>query len=225
MIISLLNQKGGVGKTTLSINIAASLARAGNRVLLIDADPQESALDWAMARAKKNLFSVIGLARPTIVHEIEELSKRYNYVVIDGPPRVTDLARACILSSDLVLVPILPSPLDVWGAKEMVGLIEEAITFKLKPDLKAAFVINRKIMQTVIGREIGHALEQYSIPVLKNVVSQRVIFAESVAQGLSVHEVCSSSPVPAVSEIEEVVCELLELMNANQKNIDTHQAE
>lgn len=223
MIISLLNQKGGVGKTTLSINIAASLSRAGSRVLLIDADPQGSALDWAMARQKPGLFSVIGLARPTIYKEIDEISKGYDHVVIDSPPRVTDLARGCILAADVVLIPITPSPLDVWAANFMVDLIKEASVFK--PHLKVGFIINRLIINTIIGREVMQALHHYAIPVLKSPISQRVIFAESIAQGLAVHEMVEHSLLPAVGEIEDVVCDLMELMNDNQKNIYYHQTQ
>ena len=106
MILGVLNQKGGVGKTTLSVNIAASLARTGARVLLIDADPQGSALDWAAARDGEPLFSVVGFPRPTIHKEIAQLGLGYDHVVIDGPPRVTDLARSAIMASDVVLVPV-----------------------------------------------------------------------------------------------------------------------
>ncbi len=181
MKISVQNQKGGVGKTTLAIHISHALALKGSRVLLVDADPQGSARDWAAARSDKPPFSVIGLDRPTLHRDLPPLAKDYDHVVIDGPPRVSDLARSAIIAADLVIVPIQPSPYDVWAANEIIKLIEEASVFKEK--LKSVFVINRKIVNTAIGRDVGDALAEYPIPVLEATVSQRVSFAESAANG------------------------------------------
>ncbi|WP_336279590.1 ParA family partition ATPase [Bartonella sp. CB175] len=207
MIIGLLNQKGGVGKTTLSVNLAASFARAGARVLFIDTDPQGSALDWAAAREDDPLFPVVGLPRATVHKEIAQIGDGYDHIFIDGPPRVTDLARSAIMASDLVLIPVQPSPYDIWAADGIVKLIDEARVYK--ENLKSVFVINRKIVNTAIGRDVGEALSVYSMRVLSSSVAQRVIFAEAAAQGKAVYEIDQEGP--AAAEIEAVAAEVKEL--------------
>ena len=207
MIIGFLNQKGGVGKTTLSVNIAASLARNGARVLLIDVDPQGSALDWAAARDGAPLFSVVGLPRSTVHKEIGQIGHGYDHIIIDGPPRVADLARSVIMTSDIVLIPVQPSPYDVWASAEIVKLIDEAHVI-YKENLKYAFVINRKIANTAIGRDVREALGAYLVPVLTASITQRVIFAEAAAQGKAVFEIDADGP--ATNEIEALMAELKE---------------
>ena len=207
MIVGLLNQKGGVGKTTLSVNLAAHLTRRGDRVLLIDADPQGSALDWAAAREGAPLFPVVGLPRATIHRDIDQIGEGYDHVIIDGPPRVTELTRSAIMAVDVVLIPVQPSPYDIWAAEDIVKLVEEATVYK--DNLKCAFVVNRKITNTAIGRDVVEALAAYPVPVLSATVAQRVIFAEAATQGKAVYEVSEGT---ASAEIEAVATELMEFV-------------
>src|SRR3546814_8531651 len=109
MIIALLNQKGCVGKTTLATHIAGELALRGQQVILLDADPQGSSLDWAQRRNQQGLprlFSAVGLARETLHQEAPELARRADHVVIDGPPRIAALARSALLAADCVLITV-----------------------------------------------------------------------------------------------------------------------
>jgi chromosome partitioning protein len=205
MIIAFIHQKGGVGKTTLSINVAGTLAKSGKRVLYVDADPQGSALDWAEARQEPSLFTMVGLPKAVIHKEIGSLSKDYDFVIIDGPPRVSEVTKSILLASDVAIIPIQPSPYDVWAAKEVIDIIKEAAVYN--ENLKVAFAINRKIVNTAIGRDVVDALSEYEISVLQAAVGQRVIFAESASAGKIVSEIDENTP--ATKEIKDLTNEII----------------
>lgn len=207
MIVGFLNQKGGVGKTTLAVHVADAMARRGRRVLVVDADPQGSALDWAAARQSEPLFPVAGLPKASIHKELPALAVGYDLVVIDGPPRVYDVARSIIMASDVIVIPVQPSPYDVWAAREIVDLLQEGLIYK--PGLKAAFAINRKIVNTALGRDVVEALAEYPLPVLRTAVCQRVALAESAAGGQTVFE--THPDHPAGAELYALVDDILEL--------------
>ena len=186
MIVALLNQKGGVGKTTLALHLAGEWSREGKRVTVIDAGAQGSALDWSAQRAKKavpRLFGVIGLARDTLHREAPELARDADHVV----PRVAGLLRSALLAADLVLIPAQPSPFDGWGSAEMLKLLEEARIFR--PQLVARFMLNRCAARTVIARETADGLADHDPPVLASRIGQRVAFADSARTGRLVFDV------------------------------------
>lgn len=210
MIITLQNQKGGVGKTTLSLHLAHHYTRQGLRVLVVDADPQGSARDWLQARETAAPFALVGLDRPTIHRDIEQMRANYDLIIIDSPPRVTDIARSSILAADLVVIPVQPSPLDVWAAQDTVRLIADAVVYK--ENLKSVFAINREIVHTAIGRDVTEALAQSALPVLTAHIAQRVAFAESLAHGQTVFE--TRSDAKAIAEIEALGNELLDLLRS-----------
>lgn len=207
MIVALLNQKGGVGKTTLALHLAGEWARTGSRVTLIDADPQGSALDWSQQRAREGcpwLFGVVGLARDTLHREAPELARYVDHVVIDGPPRVAGLMRSALLATDLVLIPVQPSPFDGWASAEMLALLTEARIYR--PELAARFVLNRCGARTVIARETAETLADHDPPLLAATIGQRVVFADAAQSGRLASEIDADSS--AAREIAALAAEI-----------------
>lgn len=180
-VVSVLNQKGGSGKTTIATHLAMGLKLRGFDVVLVDSDPQGSARDWA-AVADGNDLPVIGIDRPTLERDIKALGKR-DFIVIDGAPQASDLAISAIRSSDLIVIPVQPSPYDIWAASDLVDLVKQRIDLT-DGKLKAFFVISRAIKNTKIGGEIESALLEYGLPVFKSRVCQSVLFPTSAANGV-----------------------------------------
>lgn len=184
MIISLLQEKGGSGKTTISVNVAKAVKDLGYNVLLVDSDPQGSARDWHTNNGG-SVLDVIGLDRPTIDKDIRRFMRQYDYIFIDGAPHLSVMVTKTILISDIVLIPVQPSPYDVWASASLVSLIKQRqdITGG-KP--KAAFVISRKIVNTNLGREVNEILVDYELPVLPGGTCQRIAYAETAAKGMTI---------------------------------------
>jgi len=207
-IIAVLNQKGGSGKTTIAANLAHALKLADSKVLLVDSDPQGSARDWNEANGGQ-LLLVVGLDRETLPTDLKAISSGYDFVVIDGAPQVAKLAAAAVKVADIILIPVQPSPYDIWAAADLVEVIKvrQEIT-EGKPI--AVFVISRAIKHTKLSTEVVDALEGYGFPILKNGTTQRVIYPTSAARGETVLSDPSNTSV--IQEIEAIVKELLELL-------------
>ena len=207
-IIAVLNQKGGAGKTTLSTNLARALQLAGDKVLLVDSDPQGSARDWNAA-GNGDLLPVVGLDRSTLAKDIQAIQANQDWLIIDGAPQIAELAIAAIKCADVILIPVQPSPYDVWACEDLVEIIKtrQDIT-NGKP--KAAFVISRVIKNTQLSKEIGEALEGYGLPVFTHFTSQRDIYPKTAATGSTVLDAEPSGE--AAAEIRAIAQELKEFL-------------
>jgi chromosome partitioning protein len=189
MIVALLNQKGGVSKTTLALHLACEWARDGKCVVVIDADPQGSALEWSEQRAKQGFphrFGVNGIARGTSLRETPQLARNADHVVIDGAPRIAGLMRSALLALDLVLISTLPSALGGWAPGETLKLIDKARIVRLQ--LVARFVLNRCAARTLIARETDEVLAERDPPVVAARIGRRVSFADATQFGRLVFE-------------------------------------
>jgi len=204
LIIAVINQKGGAGKTTIALNLAAAMAEAGGRVLVIDADPQQTAQDWAAVRETPPPFQVIGLAKPVLHRDLPKIAADYDHVVIDGAPRNYEVARSAILSADFVLIPVQPSGADFWASRETVKLVQEAHAFK--ETQKSAFVVSRKISRSALGRDISEALAEFDMPILRAGTAQRVAYADALTAGSTVIE--SQPRGAAAEEIRALLAEI-----------------
>ena len=184
-VIAVLNQKGGSGKTTIATHLARALQLAGADVLLVDSDPQGSARDWAAVREDQPL-TVVGIDRPTIDRDLKQVARK-DFVVIDGAPQAADLAVSAIKAADFVLIPVQPSPYDIWATADLVELVKQRIEVT-DGKLQAAFVVSRAIKGTRIGGEVADALAGYALPILDARITQRVSYPGTAAAGTTVLE-------------------------------------
>lgn len=203
MIISLVNQKGGVGKTTVAINLAACLAEKGQKVILMDGDPQGSCIQWQNI-SKNNSFDVIHHPRADFHKKISMLIEGYKHAVIDAPPAIGNITRSMLAISNLAILPIGPSPLDLWSSRETVSLVKEVR--KVNKKLRAKMLVCRKIVGTRLGREAKDALGVLKRQIFDQEIHQRIAYVEAMNAGKSVVEFRPSST--AADEIRNLYAEI-----------------
>lgn len=187
MIVALTGQKGGVGKSTIAINLAAEAHGRGMRVLLVDADPQATARTWGAVASEHGHPIPTLVAMGAEMHRADQLlqlSKGYDLVVIDCPARVDAVQRSALLVADLALLPCGPSAPDAWALAATLQTLEQAR--HLRPALDAAVVVTRKQQGTALGKAARDVLQQTGLPLLQTELGYRVAYQEAIASGLSV---------------------------------------
>lgn len=183
--IAFSSLKGGVGKSTLSLNVAATLRAAGHRVLIVDADPQGTCTAWAARAAELGHEGppVVAMAGAALRRDLVKVAEAFDVVVIDSPPRMGAEARSAMLAADVVVIPCTPGAADIWAARETVAVLEDARG--LRPELRAVVVLNRAD-RTTLAKLAGRALEDLGVPALDVAIAQRVAFGEATLAGQGV---------------------------------------
>lgn len=194
--IALVNEKGGCGKTTIATNLASAWHKQGYEVLLVDADPQQTALDWSDLEEGGVLTVQVGTKN--LEDSLPRLAGQYDYVVIDSAPRMGRLTATVVRTSDLVVIPVQPSAADIWSAETVVGVCESYNT-------PAAFLVSRQITRTNLAAHVQEPLEELGLPVLQARTAQRVAYAKALGQGKSVLDLSDSK---AQREVESIATEI-----------------
>lgn len=185
-VIALIQQKGGVGKSTLALNLAAAFSLQGERVLLVDADPNHNCQDWAEERKRGSLFTMVGCATPKVRNEILNMAPDYDRVIIDTPPSVEEINRSALSVADMAVIPVKPSFFD----RKSLGQVELMVANCqiLFPNLRAAFLINGAERNTKALRKTRKDLREREIPTLPVELGKRAEFANTLDDGLTVLE-------------------------------------
>ena len=203
-VITIAQQKGGAGKTTVAAHLAVALNQKGNRVAVVDIDPQGSLSYWHKIREEKFGEGYTGLTFVSVSGwrvggEVARLRKSHDYIIIDSPPHTETEARTAIRSADFILIPVQPSPTDLWATKATLELAKaERIPVRV--------VLNRVAHNSRLTTTIADALPELA----ETTIGNRVLFASSLMEGRCATEVEPTSA--AAKEIKDLVKEITALL-------------
>jgi chromosome partitioning protein len=218
-IISLINPKGGTGKTTLAINLARYVQLykcielqndKSKKVLLIDADTQGSMRDWHDAGEKAYLDIMICNKKSDLL-DLERILQKsnYGYVFIDTPGSLNEIIGAAICISDFVLIPLQPSPYDVWATQDIVNILNTRYAVLGTNLPKAAYILNGCVKGTKAEKEVREHLNKSTIVPMYQNIYQRIDYAVSAAGGITIFETNNKN---AIEEISLLGAQLLEMV-------------
>ncbi|MBD2078354.1 ParA family partition ATPase [Leptolyngbya sp. FACHB-17] len=213
-IIAVVNQKGGSGKTTVTMQLAGTIARRGYKVLVVDADPQGTATRWAATADDELPFpaSVIGLsaANAKVHREVKKFVENYDCIFIDCPPAAdSPIPQSALLIADLALVPIIPSPLDMWAAVGIRQVIQNV--GDINDSLQARLVLNQCQPKTTLTQESLEILSEFGIELAKSQIHHRQVYRQSAVFGQTVQDMTSKAAA-AIQEIDQLADEVAVLI-------------
>lgn len=203
-VIAFLNPKGGSGKTTATINVSACLAGAGKRVAVVDTDPQMSLTNWNST--EKAEFDVFTAASEKDVYQVRKDLGDYDFVIIDGAGSLSVITSAAIMVSDLIIIPVTPSPLDFSAAGTVVTVLEAQAYNR---PVEARFLITRKIEQATMLGVLKDSIANTGIKAFKTAIAQRQSYVKSVFEGNSVFDTTDNA---AKGEIQILTREIVNLI-------------
>ena len=204
-IIAIVGNKGGAGKTTLCVNLAAGISRK-HSIVVIDADPQGSSLQWRAIAGDNVNFPVYA---PTF--SLREQAKQYSvkneYILIDCPPSVHAPQTLAVLEfADLALIPVQPSPIDLWATVHIEKAINEAR--EVNPGLKAMLVINQIEARTTLSKLVREVLSEIALPVADTAIRRRAVYRNSALEGKSVFDI-GKRGADAAAELDRLIREVI----------------
>lgn len=208
-VVSVLNRKGGVGKSTIACQLARGLQLQGLDVLVVDTDSQGTASDWAETGSDTPL--VVKIDRATLDDDIPRAGNNYDVVVVDGAAKASRMNSSAVKASDLVLIPIQPSAVDIWPAREMVEIIKARQEAVGRPE--ARFLVSRAVVGTNLAASISDALSGLEVPICEARIHQRVAYAEAMGLGVGVMDLSSADK--ATREIDDLTTEVANLLELN----------